>query len=141
MFIAHLSDGTTYAESQGYWDNCPDNGITSLHLTLPFAVKKRNPDGTVLDLDPSTVEISGYQAYYFANQAKQVVMTLQGGVAHAGNYTAQFDRQVMAGIDYEHDFVCYVEVDKRGNVIFKRYTVDVFFDKYKINREVLRKGI
>jgi len=140
MFVAHLQDGTTYSEHQGYWDTCPDTGITSLHLALPFAIKKKNPDGSVLELDPSTVEIAGYQAYYFANQAKSVVMTLQSGVAYSSGTTAQFDRQVMAGIDYDHDFVCYVEVDKRGNVIFKRYSVDVFMDRSQINMEVLRKG-
>jgi hypothetical protein len=141
MFICHLSDGSTYSENQGYWDTCPDTGITSLHLTLPFAIKKRNPDGTVVELDPSTVEIGGYQAYYFANKARNTVLVLQAGVANAGSYTPFYDGQVMAGIDYEHDFVCYVDMDKRGNVTFKRYSVAGFMEKYQVKQEVIRKGV
>lgn len=136
-----MKNGSSYSENQGYWDTCPDVGITSLHLTLPFAVKKRNPDGSVENLDPSTVEIAGYEAYYFANQATAIALSLQGGVAHAYPGTPQFDRQVMAGIDYTHNFVAYVEVDKRGNVIFKRYTVDAFMEKFKVNTDTLRRGL
>jgi hypothetical protein len=141
MFIVYFQDGSSYSENQGYWDTAPDKGITALHLTLPFSIKKRNSDGTVTEYPPSSAQISGYQAYYFANQATQVVMTIQGGVATTSDYAPQFDRQVMAGIDYEHNFVLYVEVDRQGNVITKRYSVDVFMDKYKINKDVLRKGV
>jgi len=141
MFVIHYQDGSSYSENQGYWNDAPDNGVTALHLTLPFAIKKRNPDGTVSEYPPSSVQISGYQAYYFANQAKQVVMTIQGGVATASDYAPQFDRQVMAGVDYEHNFVLYIEVDRQGNVTTKRYTVDVFMEKHRINKDVLRKGV
>lgn len=111
-----------------------------MHLTLPFTVKRKLPDGSVEELDPSTVELHGYEAYYFANKAKATVLEITQGIATRPNDAPVWDGQVMAGIDYTHDFVLYIDIDPRGNVRTKRFTVQRFMDELKLNPESLRKG-
>jgi hypothetical protein len=135
MFIAQYKDGSSFSEKNGYWDDMPDKGITSLHLTLPFAIKKI---GTGELLAPSTVQISGFEFYYFANYAETIALVVGGQAQSAGQ--GQFMKQIMCGLDYTHDFVLWIEVDKRGNVIYKRYTIKKFFHEVKPASESLRKG-
>jgi hypothetical protein len=142
MFIINYKDGSQFSENKGYWDDAPDKGITALHLTLPFTIKKRLPDGTVQVLDPSTVMISGFEAYYFANYAETIALVVSNGPVQSARPIGQgeFVKQIMAGIDYTHDFVHWVEVDKRGNVTFKRYTITKFFEEIKPAPQAIRKG-
>lgn len=139
MFIADFKDGSHFSENKGYWDECPDKGITALHLTLPFTVRKV---GTGEVLDPSRVTISGYKAYYFANENRTFI-PMGGGPAptHIPPGQGEFYRQVMCGVDWRKDFVCWVEVSKRGDVKFKRMSVADFYEVIRPHPKAMRKGI
>lgn len=137
FFIAQFKDGTSFTGKQGYWDDCPDNGITALHVALPFSIKKRLPDGQVQELEPSTVMFNGYEDYYFCNRAKA---SMSLGHKGTGLPSTQYLGVAVAAIDYSHDFVLYTEIDTQGNVTQKRYTVEAFFNHHKIQKKSLRKG-
>lgn len=139
-FISQFKDGSNFSGTQGYWDDCPDNGITALHVTLPFSIKKRNPDGSVTELDPSTVMISGFEKYYFAHRAKSSVSVGRDAIVSQSPNAPEYLGCCMAGLDYTHDFVLYIEIDKRGNVVNKRFTIDRFMKTYQIAESALRKG-
>lgn len=118
MFIAHLSNGSHFREieDQKTWDDVPDIGITSLQLTLPFSVSRRKEDGTIEELPPSTLTLSGFSRYYFMNEAVALVMVDQAGQIRGGEKQGKKVAQIIAGIDDEHGMVCELRVDSRGNV-------------------------
>src|SRR4051812_35520092 len=97
MFIVNFADGTTVKErlhdgdTQGvYWDDLPDKPITALHLTLPGFVS----------LTPPVVTLSNYNRFYFANQARANIFSMQGGgVTGAGDGTGELTHQIIAGVD------------------------------------------
>jgi hypothetical protein len=134
MFIAQFADGTTVKErlhegdTEGvYWDDLPDKPITALHLTLPGFVS----------LTPPVVTLSNYTRYYFANQARADIFSLQGGgIAGVGNGQGTLTHQIIAGVDDEHDFVLYIEVDRKANVQIKRFSVSQF----TVTPEALKQG-
>lgn len=132
-FIAQFQDGDSFSGKQGYWDDCPNKGITALHVAMPFNVRNK---ATGELLEPSTIMLSGYEDYYFAKQAKNIVPL------HAGMPpTLEEIGVVFAGIDYTHDFVNYYEMDKRGNIKSSRFTIDRFMKTFNINKKSFRKGI
>jgi hypothetical protein len=145
MFIANFSDGTTARERQGdndqegvYWDDLPDKPISALHLTLPVEVKARQSDGSIVSLPPPAISISNYSRYYFANQAVSRIFTMQGGgIGGIGNGEGTVTHQIIAGIDDEHDFVLWIEVDRKANVVTKRFRIS----KLEVRQESFKKGI
>jgi len=137
MFIAHLSNGKTFTGKDGYWDDCPDQ-IASLHITLPVQVKTMTSDGSVIAMPPPTVELKNYEAYYFAHEAVAQIMTFGGGqVSRVGSGQGTEIAEVMAGIDYKHDLVVYIRVDKKANITVKRFPVK----ELKVRESALRKGV
>lgn len=125
MFIAHLSDGTHFREVEDIktWDDVPDIGISSLQLTLPFSVQRKLPDGEIESLPPSTVTLSGFDQYYFSNEAVAVVIVDQPGRMElnqqakvAGQSRGTKVAQIIGGIDRKHGIVAEIRVDNRGNV-------------------------
>lgn len=118
MFIAHLSDGSHFREieDEKTWDDVPDIGVTSLQLTLPFSVKKPLGDGTFEDLPPATVTLSGYDEYYFMNEAVALVMVDQVGQIRGGQNKGEKVAQIIAGINRKLGVVLEIRVDKKGNV-------------------------
>lgn len=143
MFIAHLKDGTTVTEKDCTWDEVPNIGITSLELTLPVHLKRiNNETGVTEDLPAPTVHLSNYQAYYFANEAVNVVFRTLSGNVFMGDGKGEVIKQVIAGIDYEHDLIMYIEVDKKANVTVKRFPITRFTEgESKVSPEALRQGV
>jgi hypothetical protein len=145
MFIANFADGTTVRErlsdsdQEGvYWDDLPDKPITALHLTLPVEVKARQSDGSVVSLPPPVVSLSPYNRYYFANQAVSTIFSMQGGgVGGVGGGEGIVTHQIIAGIDDEHDLVVWIEVDRKANVVVKRFPTS----QLKVRPEVLKQGL
>lgn len=142
MFIAHLKDGRTITEQDCTWDEVPDTGITSLELTLPVHLKRiNNVTGETEDLPAPTTHLSNYDAYYFANEAINVIFRTLSGAVWMGDGKGTLMKQVIAGIDYKHDLIIYIEVDKKANVTVKRFPVSYFTEgKNKIQSSALRKG-
>jgi hypothetical protein len=135
MFIVQFADGSTLKERQHdqdfqgvYWDDLPDKPITALHLTLPGFPS----------INPPVVTLSNYTRYYFANEARATVMALDGmAVSGVGDGTGMVIKQVIAGVDDRHDFVLYIEVDKKANVTTHRFPLSQF----KVRPEALKHGI
>ncbi len=135
MFIVNFADGMTVKErlhngdTQGvYWDDLPDKPITALHLTLPGFVS----------LTPPVVSLSHYSRFYFANQARAAIFSMQGGgVNGVGNGSGELTHQIIAGVDDEHDLVVYIEVDRKANVQVRRFPVSQF----PVRPESLKQGI
>ena len=144
MFIVNFADGTTVrertndADTEGvYWDDLPDKPITALHLTLPVEFKARQVDGSVITLPPPATSISNYNRYYFANQAVNLIFSLNDPNGTAGGGQGTVTHQIIAGIDDEHDFVLWIEIDRKENVNIKRFPVN----QLKVRHEVLKQGI
>lgn len=81
------------------------------------------------------VTISNYDKYYFANEAVSVIFRTQGGFQQSGQGTLV--KQIIAGVDEKHDFVLYIEVDKKANVNIKRFPIKEF----KVNPQALKQGV
>ena len=144
MFIANFADGTTVkerlndADTEGvYWDDLPLKPITGLHLTLPVEVKARQADGSVVALPPPVVSLSHYSRYYFANEAVNLIFALNTPGSTPGSGEGTVVRQVIAGIDDRHDFVLYIEVDRKANVNIKRFPIS----QLKVRPESLKEGV
>jgi len=136
MFVAQFKDGSSFTENDGTWDECPDKGITVLHLTLPVKLKKIRADGKEEYMPSPTVRLENYDSYYFANEAINLIFRTQAGVTFMGDGKGSVIKQVIAGLDKKHDLVILIEVDKQANVKVKRFPID----KFTVNEKCLRKG-
>lgn len=133
-FLIEFEDQTTFSSDDGYWDDCPKKKIQSLKGILPFSIKKRNDDGSIQELDPSSVELSGFEQYYCASRARNKM-------AFSGDNTLQDSEYLglaLAGINKKKDAVLYVEIDTKGNVVNKLYTLKDFNKAFNIAEQSLK---
>lgn len=136
-FTAQFKNGKNFSSKDGYWDDCPNDGITALNISLPFAIRKRNPDNTIVELEPSTIMIDGFEAYYFSHMAKSTVSV---GSIQLSPSQPQYIGSQMIGLDYTHNFALQVIVDSRGNVKTNRYPLDKFIQLFHLSEKALRVG-
>lgn len=143
MFIAHLKDGRTITEKDCTWDEVPDVGITSLELSLPVHLRRvNNETGETEDVKAPTVTLAHYDAYYFANEAVNVILRTLSGTTFMGDGKGTIVKKIIAGIDYKHDLINYIEVDKQANVTVKRFPLSRFTEgESKVAPHALRKGV
>ncbi len=129
-----------FTSKDGYWDDCPvDKQIPALHIALPFTIRKMQENGQLKELPQSTVMLSGYDKYYFAKRASNIVPIGQGKMLTDQAITVE-KGACMAGIDVKRDFVLFIEVDKRGNIITKRYSIATFTKAFGVKEASLRNG-
>ncbi len=132
MFIVHTSTGKTYLEGVNvpHWDALPDEGITSIQITLPHKRPHTN--------DNATITIGGkYDRYYCAYQAVAQVLTMAGneGSMTAGQGT--ITHQVVAAIDDERNEVVYLEVNvTTGDVKAMKFDIE----QLKVAPHSFKKG-
>jgi hypothetical protein len=60
-----------------------------------------------------------------------------GGVGGVGGGEGIVTHQIIAGIDDEHDLVVWIEVDRKANVVVKRFPTS----QLKVRPEVLKQGL
>ncbi len=137
MFIIHYADGKTLTEKDaGDWDHVPDNGITSIQLTLPFDIKRINDKGEQIDTHTPVVTLSNYDHYYCAKEAVALIMGMAGHQMDFKGGQGTVVKEVLAGIDEKHDLVIYLEVDRKANVTIKRFPIS----DLKVRPATLRRG-
>lgn len=132
MFIIDTKTGEKLIEGKDHngsalvWDDVPgDVEITAMALTHPFPV---NIDGK--DISPK-VSISGYDKYYFYNEAVATVMQYGDG---SQQVEPNLQAKVIAGIDTDKGFVLEVRLDKWGNTSISTYPYEALLRKISNNQ-------
>ena len=134
MFLINTKDGKSFNEGQKYkdpkdpgqlsrsltWDDLPqDIKITSLQLTYPFPVKFKNPDGSTSQEVTPKLTLSGFNRYFFFNEATLPLLVQSQKILREG--VATLEAKTIAGIDDKANLVLEFRMDKWGNCSVKKY--------------------
>lgn len=140
MFLVTLNDGRTLVEGRDveHFDAVP-HGITSIQLTLPYAIFKTVGDKTLKR--NSAIAIGRYDYYYCAKQAIAQVMSISGPVASPIAGQGKVTHEVMAGVDLDRNEVLYIKVNvETGDVTVDKFDYNYWIKSTGLNTALLKKG-